>query len=116
MKLTKKLEKEVLDVYYAYWDSYLKGDMKTMFSFIDDDFNVIGSTLSEVFINKKEVMKYYKATADQIAGKVEFKNREIKIVPVGEQVLITEFSDLYILIENEWVFYSKAPFIVPTTK
>ena len=63
------------EVYEAFWDSYLIGDMKTMASFLADDFKVIGSTEGEIFYNKKETMKYYEATADQIAGKTELRNR-----------------------------------------
>ena len=59
MKPTKKLEKEVMIAYNAYWDSYLKGDIKTMASFMDDDIKVIGSTETEVFYNKKTAMKFY---------------------------------------------------------
>ena len=93
MKLTKKLEAEVLKAYHAYWDSYLKGDMKTMASFLDDDINVIGSTETEVFYNKKAVIKFYKATAGQIAGTAQFRNRDIKIELIDGLVLITEKLD-----------------------
>ncbi len=43
MTLTKKLEKEIMQVRNACWHSYLKGDMKTFSSFPDDDFKVTGS-------------------------------------------------------------------------
>jgi len=107
MKIPRKPEKEVRAVYEAYWDSYFNGDMKTMASFIDDDFKVIGSTDGEVFFNKKETMKFYEDTTDQITGKVELRNRNIEEKLVDGLVLFTEMSDLYILIEDEWVLYSK---------
>ncbi|HLG31760.1 MAG TPA: nuclear transport factor 2 family protein, partial [Ignavibacteriaceae bacterium] len=107
MKLTIKQEKEVMQVYNALWDSYLKGDMKAMTSFLDDDFKGIGSTEGEVFFNKKEAMRFYKATAAQIAGKAEFRNRSIKMKPIDGLILITEQADFYILIDGEWTFYSK---------
>ena len=107
MKLTKKLEAEVMKAYNAYWNSYLKGDMKTMASFLDDDINVIGSTETEVFYNKKAVLKFYKATAGQVAGTAQFRNRDIKIELIDGLVLITEKLDFYVLIDGKWTFYAK---------
>ena len=83
MKLTKQQEKEVRQAYKAYWDCYLKGGIKTCSSFPDDDFKVIGSAEGEMFFNKKEAMAFYKATTDQIAGKVEMRNRDIKVEPAA---------------------------------
>jgi ketosteroid isomerase-like protein len=107
MKLTKKLEKEVMQEYNAYWSGYMSGDMKAFAAFLDDDVKVIGSTEGEVFFNKKEALSFYQPTADQIAGKAELRNRIIKAEPAGDLVLITEQSDFYILIENNWTFYAK---------
>ena len=45
MKLTKKREKEVMQVYDAYWSGYINGDMRAFAAFLDDDVNVIGSTV-----------------------------------------------------------------------
>ena len=107
MKLTKKLEAEILKVYKAYWDSYITGDSKTMASIIDDDYNQIGSADVEVFFNKKTALKFINDTIDQVAGKAEMRNRVIKIEPLEELILINDFFDIYVLIENEWSFYSK---------
>ena len=107
MKLTKKLQAEILKVYHAYWGAYLKGDIKAMASFLDDNYKVIGSSEGEVFFNKKEAIKYFKATASQVAGKVEMRNRDIKMETIDELILITEQMDMFALIENEWTFYGK---------
>jgi signal transduction histidine kinase/ketosteroid isomerase-like protein len=107
MKITKKQEKEIMQVYNTYWESYLKGDMKTMASLLEDDFKMIGSTEAEVFYNRKEAMKFYTATANQIAGTAELRNRKIKIDVVDGLVLITEKMDFYVLIDGEWTFYAK---------
>ncbi len=107
MKLTNKLEKEVRTVYDSYWESYLKGDITKMSSFMDDDVKVIGSTNGEVFYNKNDAINFYKSTSDQIAGKVELRNRKIKVEPINELILFTEVSDLYILNEDDWTFYSR---------
>jgi signal transduction histidine kinase/ketosteroid isomerase-like protein len=93
MKLTSKLEAEILKVYHAYWDAYLKGDMKTFASFLDD---------------KKETVRFYKATADQMTGKAQFRNRKIRLQQMNDAVLTNEQSDLYILIDEKWTFYSHA--------
>ncbi len=106
MKLTKKLQAEILKIYNTYWDAYLAGDMKTFASMLDDNIKVFGTAVSEVFNNKTETVRFYKATADQMTGKAEFRNRKIKMNPVEETVLIHEQSNLFVLIENEWIFYS----------
>ena len=90
MKLTKKLEAEILKLYNKYWDAYFKGNMRIMSSLMNEDIHVIGSASGEVFKNKKETVKYYKATADQVAGKVEARNRKISVAPAGRNVLVTE--------------------------
>ncbi len=108
MKKISNPESEVMSIYEAYWDSYLKGDMETMASCIDDDFKVIGTTEGEIFFNKKEVVAFYKSTADQITGNAEMRNRQIEKSEYEGLILITERCDLYILIEGDWVFYSKA--------
>ena len=105
MKLTKKLEAEVLKVYKAYWDAYLSGDMKTFASMLADDITVFGTAVSEVFNNKKETLRFYKATADQLTGKAQFRNRKFNLKAVDENILINEQGDLYLLIEGKWAYY-----------
>ncbi|HEU4858914.1 MAG TPA: nuclear transport factor 2 family protein, partial [Chitinophagaceae bacterium] len=105
MKLTKKLEAEVLKVYKAYWDAYLNGDMKTFAAMLDDDITVFGTAVSEVFNNKKETLRFYKATADQLVGKAQFRNRKINVNEVDNHVLVNEQCDLYFLMDKKWTFY-----------
>jgi signal transduction histidine kinase/ketosteroid isomerase-like protein len=108
MKLTKKLEAEILKVYHAYWDAYLNGDMKVLASMLDDNIKVFGSAVSEVFNNKAETVRFYKATADQLTGKAQFRNRKISVHPVDQTILIHEQSNLFVLIDKEWTFYGPA--------
>ncbi len=54
MKLTKKLEAEVLQVYDTWLTSYLNGDVKTYDHYFDDEYRFIGSTGNEEFLNRKE--------------------------------------------------------------
>jgi signal transduction histidine kinase/ketosteroid isomerase-like protein len=105
MKLTKKLEAEILKVYHNYWDSYLKGDMKTFASYLDDAITVYGSAASEIFNNKKEAVKFYTATADQMTGKAEFRKRRIRLKAAGDTIVINDLCDLYVLAGKTWMFY-----------
>ena len=105
MKLTKKLEAEILKVYKGYWDAYLQGDMRSFGSMLDDDISVFGTAVSEVFNNKKETLRFYKATADQLVGKVQFRNRKIRLKAVDNNVLVNEQFDLYFLMDKDWTFY-----------
>jgi serine phosphatase RsbU (regulator of sigma subunit)/ketosteroid isomerase-like protein len=107
MKLTKQLEKEVRQVIDAYWDNYIKGDVKAMAPLLDDDYTQVGSAESEVFVNKEDAVKFLYETIDQVAGKVEMRNRMSKVEPFEEFILISDLCDLYVLNENEWIFYAK---------
>ncbi|TMI92525.1 MAG: DUF4440 domain-containing protein [Bacteroidetes bacterium] len=108
MKLTKKVEAEILKAYHEVWDAYLRGDMQTFASFLDENCYIIGSAAGEVFSNKRAAVKYYKATAEQITGKAEFRNRKIKVMPVEKGVMVNEQSDFYLLIDDQWTFYGPA--------
>ena len=108
MKLSKKLEAEVLKAYKAYWDAYLKGDMKTFASMLADDLTVFGTAVSEVFNNKKETLRFYKATADQLVGKAQFRSRQINVQAVDNNILVNEQSDFYFLMDGKWTFYGPA--------
>src|SRR6187431_3630215 len=105
MKLTKKLEAEILEVYKTYWDAFLKGDIKSIASLVDDNCHVIGSSVGEVFNDKKSLLKYLKATIGQIKEKAELRNRKISVTTSGKDIMINDQSDLYILIDDIWTFY-----------
>ncbi len=107
MKLTKKLEGEILKAYHAYWEAYLKGDMRTMSFWMHKNIRMIGSGRSEFFKNKKETVQYYKSTAKQVAGKAAMRNRKISVMPVGNQILVSEACDFFVLIGKVWTFYEQ---------
>ncbi|HEY5689096.1 MAG TPA: ATP-binding protein [Yeosuana sp.] len=116
MKLTKKTETEVIKVYETWLNAYLNGDVKTYDFFLDDSYHFIGSTNNEEFLNRKDTTKFFKKTADQLAGKTELKNR-IKTIELFEGlVFITEFFDAYFLIDNEWTYYGRFRFTSVTRK
>ena len=105
MKLTKKLEAEILKAYHATMDANFSGDIKTFASFLDNNVTVFGSARGEVFTTKNEAVKYYQAYADQVTGKTELRNRKIGIKSIGDAVVINEQCDMYFLAEGAWMFY-----------
>jgi len=107
MKLTKQLEREVRQVIDAYWDNYIKGDVKAMITLLDDEYTQVGSAEGEVFFNKKDAVQFVYDTIDEVAGKVEMRNRIIRIQPFEDLIFIGDFCDLYVLNADEWIFYAK---------
>ncbi|MGL6267009.1 MAG: nuclear transport factor 2 family protein, partial [Chitinophagaceae bacterium] len=85
----------------------MTGDISKLASLLSDDYTQIGSVESEVFENKNDAVHFIKTTIDQIAGKVDMRNRVKKIERIDPFMLITEHADLYVLTEGEWVFYAK---------
>ena len=49
MKLTKKQEAEVMKVYNAYWDGYIKGDVKGMAALLDKNYTQVGIAELKIF-------------------------------------------------------------------
>lgn len=46
-------------VYESYWDSYLKGDLETFASTLDEDYEMVGTSESEVAHNKSEGIAFF---------------------------------------------------------
>jgi hypothetical protein len=65
MKLTKKLEAEVKEVYRDFWESLLAVDLKKFNALLDDDFRQIGTTDGEVFFTRQAASEFIKATEEQ---------------------------------------------------
>ncbi len=107
MKLTKKLETAILKTYNSYWENYLNGDVEAMHPLLADEYTQVGSAESEVFSNKKEAVQFLYDTIDQVAGKLEMRNRVTTLEQQEHVVLIHEFCDLYALANDNWIFYSK---------
>ncbi len=106
MKLTKELETEILQYHYANWEANLNGDMEAFASYLDKDFSIFGSANGEVFLGREEALAFYTATADQMKGKAQLRNRNISIQPIDDDIVVVrELCDLYVLIGNEWTFY-----------
>jgi signal transduction histidine kinase len=105
MKLSKKLEAEVLKAYNQMWQSYIKGEMKTFASYLHPKIKIIGTAEKEIFSNKKAAVKFYTATEAQVTGIMQMRNRHITLTPVESNVLIDERCQCYLLINSKWTFY-----------
>jgi len=107
MKLTEHQITEALKVYDLYWDSYLAGDVDAFASTLDEKYEMIGTAEGEVAHNKAEGIAFFKSQMQEMAGKAEWRNRQISAKPINGMVLINENCDIYVLDEPEWTFYSK---------
>lgn len=100
-------EISALQIYKKYWDSYSKGDVETFASTLDETFEMIGTSETEICHTKVEGIEFLKAQIKEIVGKVEMRNRQIQKVTLNPVVLINECCDLYVLNGKDWNFYSK---------
>ena len=107
MKLTKKLESEILQAYNAYWNNYLKGNVEAMRVLLDEKYTQVGSAETEVFSNKRDAVRFLYDTIDQVAGKLEMRNRETILENQDPFILVHERCDVYVLADGDWIFYSK---------
>ncbi|MDP2043183.1 MAG: ATP-binding protein [Algoriphagus sp.] len=94
-------------IYEKYWESYIQGNFEIFCSTLDEDFEMIGTSESEVAHSKSEGIEFYKAQMAEVVGKAEMRNRKISAKPLDDMVLINESCDIYVLAEPEWMFYSK---------
>ena len=58
MELSKATESEIREVYQTYWDAYLRGDMETFGSFLDEHVVIYGTAVGEVFSSKQEALDF----------------------------------------------------------
>jgi signal transduction histidine kinase len=108
MKITKKLEKEILAVMDDYWGSYLRGDLQTWASYLPDHYLNIGATKEEIWGSKKEIVDYTEMVIDQMVGMVEVRNKKTQIFPIAPYFMVHELGDLFIKVEEAWTFYAPA--------
>ncbi len=110
MKLTKKQETEVWQVYNKWLDAYLNGDTKTYNKYLDKDYHFIGSTNNEEFLNKKDTTNFFKDTADQLAGMCDLRN-ESKIIEKFEGlVFVTHLFDAWFKNGDDYAYYGRFRF------
>ncbi|EOZ96610.1 response regulator receiver domain protein (CheY-like) [Indibacter alkaliphilus LW1] len=108
-------------IYETYWESYQNGDLETFASTLDDTFEMIGTSETEVCHSKTEGIEFLKAQLHEVVGKVEMRNRQIDVIPVDNLMLVNEQCDIYVFVgmdksadrgylsagRQDWNFYSK---------
>ena len=107
MKLTKQLEAEIKKFMKTYWDTYLKGDLKTWATFLPADYKNIGGTEEEIWNSKKEILDYTKRVIGQMTGQMEIRNTKYQIFPYDPYIMVHEFTDIFIKVDKKWTFYGK---------
>lgn len=107
MKITKQHIDEARKVYDLYWDSYQTGNIDAYAATLDDNFEMIGTSESEICHSKEDGIAFYQGQLEEVVGKGEMRYRQIKEIPLDGQVLINELCDIYTLSDSEWSFYSK---------
>ena len=105
MILDKKIEQEALTAYIDISEMFLSLNIPQYMSVHDEDPIIIGTTSEEWFEDKEQLKQALEIIKDQIGGKVDFRNREIKAKLIDQHhCLITEKCDLYVEINGGWVF------------
>lgn len=106
MIISDSLKAEIESLMSAYWGHYLRGEWNEAYAYFDEKATLIGSSSQEVYLKHDEIIGFFRDTADEVAGKVEFRNRDLNFVQADPYILINEFFDTYILYDDEWSFYS----------
>ncbi|MHC1777744.1 MAG: ATP-binding protein [Lentimicrobium sp.] len=106
MKQREQRETAARQVYELYWESYLNGDESAFASTLDENFEMIGTSETEIAHGKSEGLEFFNAQVREIGGKAALRNRKIQTVQVEDLILFIELADIYLLVENDWNFYS----------
>ena len=106
MKITKKLATEIKKFMDIYWDTYLKGDLKTWATFLPDDYRNIGTTKEELWNSKQEILDYTYSVMDQMRGMAELRDKKLDIIPYQGYFMVHELADIYVKGEDRWTFYA----------
>ncbi|PWN05774.1 ATP-binding protein [Rhodohalobacter mucosus] len=107
MKITNELEAEINTMMDDYWGSYFRGDLEHWQSYLVDDYRNIGGTEEEIWNSKQEIVEYTHRVIDQMAGLTELRNVQRQIIPYDGYLMVHEFMDIFIRIEEKWTFYGK---------
>ncbi|GAB3221448.1 nuclear transport factor 2 family protein [Algoriphagus aestuariicola] len=107
MKLTNKLEEELKTLYLLYFESLFGANVERYVSFFVDDFKQFGTTLEEAWFSKSESGAYLGTHVGPVAGKIELRNRDIKMEAVDRLILIIEQADCFVNIDGIWAFYDR---------
>ncbi|MGB5434542.1 MAG: nuclear transport factor 2 family protein, partial [Maribacter sp.] len=110
MKLTKKKEHEIMQVYDTWMHSYLNGDVLTYDSYFADEYHFIGSTDNEEFLNRKDTTQFFKDTAEQFSGKTDLRNQTKTIEAFDDLIFITHLFDAWFINGSDWTYYGRFRF------
>lgn len=98
---------EIKQLYDTWFQAYINGDVQTYGSYFDDDYRFIGSTSNEEYLNKKDTILFFEATAYQFSGKIDSRKVEWTISQYGGLYFITHFVEAYFLNNNNWDYYGR---------
>ncbi|MBC6365425.1 ATP-binding protein [Algoriphagus sp. AK58] len=107
MKVQQLVDLESLEVYHSFWDHYLRGEIEEISSLLGSSYTQVGSLETDDFFNKKDAIRFLQDTIDQMAGKVEMRNRHLRFQTLDHLILVHERCDLFVLEDADWNFYSK---------
>lgn len=107
MKTQQHVDLESMAVYHSFWDHYLKGDVEEVISLLGHNYTQVGSAATEDFSRENDAIRFLQGTIDQVAGKVEMRNRNIRYRHLDHLVLIHERCDIYVLRDSDWEFYAR---------
>ena len=107
MKISKKLEAEILQVMEEYWSSYFDGDLETWASYLPDHYRNIGTTKAEIWNSKKEIVDFTESILDQTVGLAELRDKKTQIIPYNPYIMVHELGELYVKAEEGWIYYAQ---------
>ncbi len=107
MKLTKKIENEIKTVMDDYWASYFDGNLEHWANYLVENYRNIGGTEEEIWSNKKEILDYTYRLIDQMAGQAEMRNKTWDFILYNPYIMVHEYLDLYVKVEEQFIFYQK---------
>lgn len=105
MALSLALKEKIVSRHNEMFDAFFHGDIDAFTTWWADDIIVYGTAISEVFTNKQAAIDFYTSTSDQVAGLVRIENKIINVFDQNGYVILTEESDLYVKVAEEWMFY-----------
>ena len=101
---------EIKQIYHTWFQAYINGDVQTYGSYFNDDYRFIDSTRNEEYLNKKNSILIFEATAHQFSAKIDSRKVDWTISQYGSLYSITHFVEAYFLHNNNWDYYSRFRF------
>ena len=107
MKISKKLQSEIISFMDRYWDSYIKDDFRKWVSFLSVSYKNIGTTKQTIGKNKKEIMKFTGEIDGEMVDKFEIRGKQTDIFEMTPYIMVQEVGDVYLKRKADWTFFSK---------